>query len=303
MAKFSLLSYEFRQTLKDSEPALFEFFTPQEIDNNFTHKQELFEKFFEKENFPEKFDFNGKKYNVSLLWKYNGIIVFQLERRGWHNQSLNFKSNKIPDNPWIDILVDNRHERQLIAVRKNTSAFKYTHTIAQILEANISKWLNAHYGLVVSIHAQYESKLFWTILHENHEKYGIEKLQFNFAFPNKDWITERIKDLQKFGKQRNGATRLGFEANKGEALYFVDNEDNRALVNACSGTGEDIIIKPRKHKAIHMLNEMNPVEQEMTTATHKLIFETDLSTELFGDEKRNPYIKAGEFLNRCKQYY
>ena len=188
MAKFALLSYEFRGIPQPATPTLFNEFPPEVIEENFEKKQELFDKFFDKENFPKYFNYKGKQCKVELRWKYNGIIRFQLERKGWGLQSLNFKSNKIPNNPWVDIIVDNRDKRQLIAVRKNSNAFKYPHTVAQILEENISRWLGLNYGLVVSVKAQYESKAFWKIYQKYYLGSGIERLQFNFSFPNKDWI-------------------------------------------------------------------------------------------------------------------
>ncbi|MBE6324241.1 MAG: hypothetical protein E7074_04575 [Bacteroidales bacterium] len=303
MAKFTVFSYEFRRVLWPSTPISFEMFSSAEIEENYKRKQELFGEFFEKENFPEYFDYIGKPCKVQLLWQFNGIIVFQLERQGWHKQSLNFKSNKIPDNPWIDILIDNREKRQFIAVRKNTTAFKYAHTISQILGHNISNWLRNKYGLEVAINAQYESKVFWDIYKRHYLGSGIERLQFNFPFPNKDWISENIKSLQDFGKERNGAVRLGLEADRGEALIFEKNEGNQAIVNACSGTGVDILIKPKNHRVIHVVKEMNPIEIDMSDNTLQKIVSPQAAKSLYEDHSNSPYEKAGEFLNKCKNFY
>lgn len=306
MARFTLLSYEFRgvQTAaQQGEPELFETLSKSEIEANFEKKQELFGLFFDTEHFPQTFEFNGRYYNVNLVWNYNDIIVFQMEKKGWTNQALNFKNKKIPNNPWIDIIVDNRYQQQLIAVRKNTTMFKYVNTVAKILEANFSAWMTRRYGLEVSVKQQYRSKVFWDIYKRFDKSHHIEKLEFKFPFPNKDWISEQIERWMQFGKARNGATRLGLEAEKNESLYFEENEENKAVVNACSGTGADVIIKPKNHRAIHVVKEMNPIEQEMSDSTLEKVLDASAQQSIFEENDLTPYLKAGEFLNKCKQYY
>ena len=307
MARFVMLSYEFRgvprPAVQTTQQSLFPEFEEEDIKANFERKQELFGEFFLPENFPKTFEYKSVSYRVGLLWQYNGIIVFQLEKQGWHKQSLDFKSNKIPDNPWIDIIVDNRHGCQLIAVRKNTTAFKYQHTVADILAENFTKWMSAKYGLTVSVRMQYHSRVFWDIFKRYFSSNGIERLQFNLPFPNKDWMTDNIEALKQFGKERNAAVRLGLEAAKGEKVYFEENESNKSLVNACSGTGVDILIKPVNHRLIHVVKEMNPVEQEMSDATLQRVLSPDAERNLFENNDMTAYLRAGEFLNKCKQYY
>ena len=189
MARFTLLSYEFRRIKPALMPELFEYRSQEEIEANFLKKQELFNTFFSPDNFPETFVYNGRFYPLNLVWNYNGIIVFQLERTGWTQQALNFRNRRIPNNPWIDIIIDNRDQRQLIAVRKNTTVFKYVYTVTKILEENFSFWMQARFGLEVSVRIQYRSRVFWDIYNRFHIQQGIERLQFNFPFPNKDWIS------------------------------------------------------------------------------------------------------------------
>ena len=303
MARFTLLSYEFRRTNPPQTLELFETRRQEEIEENFQKKQELFGLFFEQGTFPDMFEFKGRFYHVQLVWNYNDIIVFQMEKRGWTKQAIDFHHNKIPNNPWIDIIVDNRKQQQLIAVRKNTSMFKYMNTVAQILQENFSKWMEAHYGLEVTVKQQYRSKVFWDLYNQFNKKYGVEKIQFNFPFPNKDWISENIEGLMQFGKARNAATRLGLEAAKNESVYFEENEENKKLVNACSGTGADVIIKPKSHRIIHVVKEMNPIEQEMSDGNLQKVLATSAQQSIFEENDLTPYLKAAEFLNKCQQYY
>lgn len=307
MARFVMLSYEFRQVQarnnQSSQQTLFPAIDNNVIDENFKRKQELFAKFFLPENFPQMFEYKNRYYRVGLLWQYNGIIVFQLEKQGWHKQSLDFQRKKIPDNPWIDIIVDNRHECQLIAVRKNTTAFKYQNTVAEILSENFTAFMLKHYGLSCTVRMQYHSRVFWDLYNRYYKSNGIERLQFNLPFPNKDWMTKKIEELKQFGKERNGAVRLGLEAAKGEALYFDHNEANKSLVNACSGTGVDILMKPKNHRMIHVVKEMNPVEQEMSDSTLQKVLSPDAQRSLFEDNDLTAYTRTAEFLNKCQQYY
>ena len=305
MARFALLSYEFRRINppESLELELFPRISKEEIQNNFEQKQDLFGEFFSAKNFPQTFTYKGRFYRVNLVWNYNGIIVFQMERNGWTQQALNFHNNRIPNNPWIDIIIDNRNQRQLIAVRKNTKMFRYVHTIALILEENFTQFMVVNYGLEVSVKLQYRSKVFWDIYKHYDKSHHIERLQFNFPFPNKDWVSENIEGLMNFGKARNGATRLGIEAAKNECLYFDETEENKKLVNTCSGTGADVLIKPKNHRVIHVAKEMNPVEQDMGDATLQKVLNPSAQQSIFEENDLTPYIKAGEFLNKCKQFY
>ncbi len=302
MANFSILSYEFRTIKEPQDMTLFPRRTSEEEQEIFSHKQDYFDRFFKPDNLPSHFERNGRFYRVKLLWHFNGIIVFQMERRGSFKQRIDFKVKKIQNDPWVDIVIDNRKERQLIAVRKNTAVFK-PHTVAAILEANISKWLKKECGLEVEIKAQYHSKVFWNLYNKYEKTHGIQSLLFKFPFPNKDWLSEDIKKWQSFGKERNGATRIGLEAAKNEKLYFTKNKENDDIVNAFSGTGHDIVIKPVRHKVIHVAKEMNPVEQEMDERTFNKVFSSEASSSLFEKNDTAAYERAGEFLNKCQQYY
>lgn len=303
MAKFTMLSYEFRTVQDPYDNSLFPKRTQEEKDEIFAHKQEYFDEFFRPENFPKVFLYTGRNYRVQLLWNYNNIIVFQMEKRGWYNQSIDFHNNQIPDNRWLDIIIDNRAQRQFIAVRKNASVFKKPNTVAKIIEENVTAWLNEKCGLEVSVKSQYHSKAFWDIYDKYNKWNGIERLQFNFPFPNKDWISENIEELMLFGKARNGATRLGIEAAKNEKLFFEKNEDNQKLVNTCSGTGVDVLIKPKNHRVIHVVKEMNPVEKEMSDGALKKILAPNPQTPVEDERVLLAYQRAGEFLNKCEQYY
>lgn len=302
MARFTILSYEFRTVQDPYDNSLFPTRTDEEKEEILAHKQDYFDEFFKQENFPELFVYSGRHYRVQLLWKYNGIIVFQMEKQGWYNQSIDFQNNKIPDNRWLDIIIDNRAQQQFIAVRKNSTVFK-PYTVAKILEENFSNWLTPNYGLEVSVKTQYQSKVFWDIYDKFNKVHGIERLQFNFPFPNKDWISENIEGLMQFGKARNGATRLGLEAAKGEKLYFEKNEDNEKLVNTCSGTGVDVLIKPREHRVIHVVKEMNPIEHEISDGALQKVLRPTADTPVEDEIVFTAYQKAGEFLNKFKQYY
>ena len=181
--------------------------------------------------------------------------------------------------------------------------FKYVNTVAKILEGNFTAWMKERFGLEVSVKPQYRSQQFWDIFKKFSQRGNIERIQFNFPFPNKDWISENIEGLMQFAKERNGAMRLGLEAAKDESIYFDENEANKKLVDTCSGTGSDVIIKPKKHRMIHVAKEVEPVEQEMSDASLARVLDSSAQQSIFEDNNLAPYMKATEFFNKCHQYY
>lgn len=293
MNSFVLYSYEFKGIKVPESPIDFPNLETIKVEDSVAKKQEIFGSFFQNDNFQEYFKMKNKSYRCRLAWHYNNVIVMQIECKHQRKKSENFV-DKIEDNyPWCYVIIDNRKDIQHITVQKNASAFSNTDTVAKIIEYTINAWL-LKFRLCITIKPKYSSKVFWNLL-EKYKVWGIKRIVFKFAYPNVDWATQRIRELKDFAHQSNGAVRLGVEAADNEFLDFKPTKKNKDMVNVCSGTGEDIEIKPKGLKTIHTSKEMNPIEVVMKDSTLKKI-DTD---DLFDGK----YEQTTEFLNKCKPYY
>ena len=293
MNSFILYSYEFKGIKVPNTPIDFPGWETINVDESVANKQEIFGSFFQDDNFQEYFKLKNKSYHCRLAWHYNNVIVMQIECKHKRKKSENFV-DKIEDNyPWCYVIIDNRKDIQHITIQKNTTAFSNTDTVAKIIEYTLNAWL-IKYRLSITVKPKYRSKIFWDLL-DKYKAFGIKRITFKFAYPNVDWATKRIKELKDFANQSNGAVRLGVEAAKNELLDFLPTAKNKAMVDVCSGTGEDIEIKPNGLKVVHTSKEMNPIEIKMDPSLLSSIDTNDLF-----DGK---YEKTAEFLNKCKPYY
>ena len=293
MNSFILYSYEFKGIKVPETPIDFPGWETIDVEESVAKKQEIFGSFFQEDNFQEYFKLKNKTYHCRLAWHYNNVIVMQIECKHKRKKSENFV-DKIEDNyPWCYIIIDNRKDIQHITIQKNTAAFSKTDTVAKIIEYTLNAWL-IKYRLNITVKPKYRSKIFWDLL-DKYKAFGIKRITFKFAYPNVDWATKKIRELKDFASQSNGAVRLGVEAAKNELLDFEPTTKNKAMVDVCSGTGEDIEIKPNGLKAVHTSKEMNPIEVKMEPSLLSSI-DTD---DLFDGK----YEKTAEFLNTCKPFY
>ena len=259
MALFTLFAYEFKGQYQ-LDPDLFdEELEKVDVDNSVAHKQDIFESFFSVDNFPEYFFYKKRRFGCQMLWKSQNIIAMRLENKKTLKRDIKFQTDELDNYPWVTIIIDNRPNKQHIAILKRPKAFSTSTFVAKIMQETLNAFLH-QFRLTITIAHQYHSRVFWETL-KKYRPWGIRRIQFNFAYPNLDWATEMIGQLGTFAVNANGDVQLAAEAKNDEVITFdEDKQENRDLVNVCSGTGQDIIIKAKGRPAFHTAKENNPVE-------------------------------------------
>ena len=294
MAVFTLFSYEFKGLYEMQQDMYDPELDKVDVHDSVARKQELFEKFFETENFPDEFRKGKRRFGCQLLWKMDHIIALRIENKKKLKRDIKYQTEELDNYPWVNVIIDNRHDVQHIAILKRPKAFTSNNFVAKIIQETIGAYLY-QYRLELSVDPQYRSRLFWDTL-KKFRPMGIKRIQFNFAFPNKDWATEMIGELATFSRNANGDILLGAEARKNEVLTFDENvPENQALVNACSGTGQDIVIKAEGMAAFHTLRTNNPVEQPMKDRLLKNLEDNKWNHDVMQD--------AVAFCDTCQKYY
>lgn len=259
MALFTLFAYEFKGQYQ-LEPDLFdEELEKVDVNHSVAHKQELFESFFDVKNFPEYFFYKSRRFGCQMLWRSQNIIAMRLENKKIIKRDIKFQTDELDNYPWVTIIIDNRPNKQHIAILKRPKAFSSSTYVAKIMQESFNAFLR-QFRLHIEIAQQYHSRVFWDTI-KKYRPWGITRIQFNFAYPNLDWATDMIGQLGTFAVNANGDVQLAAEAKKNEVITFDEGkQENRDLVNVCSGTGQDIIIKAKGRPAFHTAKSQNPVE-------------------------------------------
>lgn len=185
MAQFQIFTYQFRE-IRDSQMELFGHeVNPSE---SMEHKQELFEQEWSTEK-NWVFKAKDKEYNHKLLEHKDHIIVFRIANNRKRRGENNFEYEIWEDKPSCVVIIDNRHNRQQIAIQKN-QAFRQQTKVAEILQWVFCERMKRH-KLAIDIRPRYEVDEFWNIV--NKSPLGVSSLKFSFSPRNLPWLSGKVK--------------------------------------------------------------------------------------------------------------
>ena len=61
-------------------------------------------------------------YGSKVVWENNGLVILMISNpRKTITKHENFRKRKEKDEPWCHVLIDNRYDREFIAIEKNTA--------------------------------------------------------------------------------------------------------------------------------------------------------------------------------------
>jgi hypothetical protein len=138
------------------------------------------------------------------------------------------------------VIIDNRHDRQQIAIQKNTAFSKQTR-VAEILQEAFSERMKRH-KLVVDINARYEVREFWKIINKNPT--GVRSLKFTFTPRNLPWLAGNVKRLfNDLGDEFHGLPELEMKSlDKVPLVISSDSAVLKEFLDVSSASGMPIII-------------------------------------------------------------
>lgn len=138
MAKFQIYTYMFRPVMENKMEIPFEEFQKIDVQDSLDRKQELTSEVLDN-NEKLKFKFNTVEYAHKMYIGQNGIYVLRIANTGHKPAKVenNFKVMKQQNHPSCIVIIDNRQDRQIIAIEHN-SAFGKDPSLAVIIQTTHS---------------------------------------------------------------------------------------------------------------------------------------------------------------------
>lgn len=298
MAAFAIYNYSFHEVTNigiflgqedDTEPLI----TPKERQD---FVQKIFHddlhggRQFECSIMEEHKNIKGKKerskvmYGSQVVWEKAGLILLMISNpQKTITKHENFKKRKEKDEPWCHVLIDNRPDREFIAIEKN-AAFNSPDNVALILESSLRARLAPH-RVSIEIKNSYEPDAFWETV-AKYQPWGIHEVAFRFAAPNPAWQAALIGSVSEAAKAMNARPTTVFTSPDGKPILLSKaNPELNDYVEACGLSGEDIIIKVKGIRTrIHIKDVKDKyVFKQMSEETFRQILsgEPDLFDENF----------------------
>lgn len=122
MAKFQIYTYMFRPVMENQMEIPFEEFQKIDVQNSLERKQDLTNEVLDdKEKL--KFKFTTIEYAHKMYIGQNGIYVLRIANTGHKPAKVetNFKVMKQENHPSCIVIIDNRKDRQIIAIEQNSA--------------------------------------------------------------------------------------------------------------------------------------------------------------------------------------
>ena len=203
-------------------------------DENMARHQELFQKFFEGEDEPNRkhgdqvfFVNHGGYYPAKIMMNQGGIIMLRLQKDRTHEYEVGYKMNRLKEQPSCMIIIDNRFEQQRILIERSKDVFAPA-TIARMMEQTIGKWLIQKYRVGLRMPLVYKKDQFWSVM----EEFGqfVKKLEFDFPYPNMARPMNKLgASLKQFGVALKGKVRVTTFSQPRDFLVIDPKERNEDL--------------------------------------------------------------------------
>lgn len=184
-----------------------------------------------------EFKSGSRKFSHSFLLQEDTWTVFKLAAhkiKTWNSPELIKK--KIPDYPFVYVVIDSHPDQQLLAISKDTTAFQSTAAVTRILENNFNRILQ-HFNLAVYISPLKRVRSFWQTM-EIYEG-RIAALSFSLISPNMPGVSKALTkvNLHEFKDLMNSQkTDIAFQSGKGDTL--VVEQDNEVVNELAQYTSE-----------------------------------------------------------------
>lgn len=267
MAKFQIYTYMFRPVMENKMEIPFEEFQKIDVQDSLDRKQELTSEVLDN-NEKLKFKFNTVEYAHKMYIGQNGIYVLRIANTGHKPAKVenNFKVMKQQNHPSCIVIIDNRQDRQIIAIEHN-SAFGKDPSLAVIIQTTLRKALQ-NYRLTLDVTQKYHTSEFWQVVDNSMMLRGIDYVDFPFAYPNLPEISDMVGEyMNNIARQTNSEPTLKLKGQNNESVN-LSREDQWLLsaIKACAASGRPILIKP-KGSELRKIGVDSPVYEEISDET------------------------------------
>jgi len=299
MAKFQIFTYMFSPVNEKQEELPFEGFEHVNVEESISRKQDILADILDDfansdEKTRKSFENNGDEYYQRTYINQQGIYVLRIANNKKMKIEQNFNVVELDNHPSCLVIIDNRKDRQVVAIERN-SAFSSTGLVATIIQTTWRKHL-AKSRLSLDVKGKFHTAEFWQVIDNSMALKGIESIDFPFPYPNLPTVSDMVGPyFTDWARRTNSEPTLRLKGQNGESLN-ISKDDLYVLqaIKACAASGRSILIKP-KGSQLRKIGVDSPVIEEVADVALKELDKKDLF------ESKLQVIM--EFLNRIKLVY
>lgn len=260
MIRFKISTYEFKPIKEPAEGELFEDNVSWE--ESIARKQEIFGSFFNNDSQLKFKRSNNQTYDHLVVAQKDGIIIMRIANNSKLTHEAKFKKWEEEDHPSLTVIIDNRKDKQIIAVEMRPQAFSDPQTVTNIMEATFNRMLH-EYRLELQIDAKYHMHEFWDV--EASCEQGVACVKFKFPFPNLPQITNFVELLYKeAAESMNGEPITILQARPKEKLRLdKENPLLEGMIKAASASGKLIMMRPKGQLKWKQIGTETPVFESL----------------------------------------
>lgn len=292
MIRFKIYTYEFKPIKQPAEGELFE--PDVNWEESIEHKQDIFGQLFHKDSALKFKRGNIQTFDHLVVAIKDDIIVMRIANNSSLTHEDKFQKWEEEDHPSLSVIIDNRKNKQIMAIEVRPQAFSDPQTVANIMEPSFNRILN-NYRLELQIDAKYHMHEFWNV--EALCEHGVACVKFKFPFPNLPEITNMVENLYKdAAESMNGEPTTILTARPKERLTLEkDNELLDGMIKAASASGKLIMMRPKGQLKWKQIGTETPVYEELS----EQVFERLEDGELIPVK----WHAIEKFLDRIKTVY
>lgn len=295
MATFVIYTYQFAPVMHPVDGMEYSDEEKVSIKESLEKKQDILGSYLDN-NSELEFRHGEERHNHKWLVSQDNVYVFRIARNKPITLETNFEEQEVKNNPSCVVIVDNRHNRQVIAIQRTAKAWTKTGDVATILQETFNRLLRPKHRIQLSINAKYHTHEFWEVVSTFYK--GIKRVTFTFPYPNLPQISDLVGDFyRQVALETDSEPSTSLTALPNQTTVKLDKNslllDN--MIKACAASGKPIKITPLGSKEIS-LGEEGLVEEKIS----------DVALKNLGDKQdlfKSKWEIIIEFLNSIKMVY
>ncbi|MDE6688782.1 MAG: hypothetical protein K2J86_02690 [Prevotella sp.] len=291
MSRFTIYTYQFKPI---NAPVEMDLFRPDvDVEESMRNKQDIFGCFFLHDS-KLRFKYNNQEFDYHVVAQHGGIIVLKIANNSKLIHESNFNRWEEEDHPSLYVIIDNRKDKQIVAIENRQLAFSDTTTVARIMAESFDRLLLEH-GLEVSVDAKYHRHEFWEIVTECGN--GVASVKFKFPYPNLPAISDLVGEYYtEVARRTNGEPTTILTARAKERLILERGDllvEN--MISAASASGKLIMMRPKGQRKWKQIGLRTIVHEELSDQVLNHLEENELIP--------HKWYAIVSFLDRIKNVY
>ena len=142
MAKFQIFQYMFRPVMENQAGLPYEEFQAVDVQKSLNEKQDLLgivldDYACEQNELKKYYQFNGETFKYRSFINQGDIYVMRIANNKKTKLEADFNVSELDNHPSCLVIIDNRKDRQIIAIERNI-AFSKSSMVADILQKYLS---------------------------------------------------------------------------------------------------------------------------------------------------------------------